>query len=153
MWLYAYIVLQIAACVVICLLGLSLWFNAINKHITEDINSMNENWKSNQDPVELKERLYETIQNRAEAVQLSIEFREKIIYHGNVVQCVLSFAGVLTNIFKFIFMIYALWGIVTICGTLLMLNRDQVSDQYLDSFFYSQIFYDSYYFFNKGVST
>lgn len=74
MWLYAYIVLQIAGSVVIFLIGLSLWFNAINKHITEDINSMNENWKSNQAPVDLKERLYETIQNRAEAVQLSIEF-------------------------------------------------------------------------------
>lgn len=39
---------------------------------------MNKNWKSNQDPVELKERLYETIQNRADAVQLSFEFREKL---------------------------------------------------------------------------
>lgn len=55
--------------------GGSFMLKAITNQIKKDVVSMDENWKANQDPVEIREQFHEMIQNRADTDQLSVELQ------------------------------------------------------------------------------
>lgn len=53
--------------------GGSFMLKAITINIKEDVISIDENWKANQNPVEIKQQFHEMIQNLADTDQLSTE--------------------------------------------------------------------------------
>lgn len=53
--------------------GGSFMLKAITINIKEDIISIDENWKANQNAVEIKQQLHEMIQSHADTDQLSVE--------------------------------------------------------------------------------
>ena len=67
--------LQIVACTFCLLFGSYFLLKAVAKDIKEDLLSMDENWKINQDRVQIRESFGEFIENHADAVQLSTTCR------------------------------------------------------------------------------
>lgn len=63
------------SCMLVLTFGGSFMLKAITNHIKEDVVSIDENWKANQDPVEIKKQFHEMIQNRADTDQLSVELQ------------------------------------------------------------------------------
>lgn len=80
---YGLWVIQIVTYTYSLLVGFCLSLRAITKHLKEDLLSMDKKWKINQNPVKLKERFGKTIENIANAVQLSTKYQEKYISEFN----------------------------------------------------------------------
>lgn len=51
--------------------------HAISKHIVEDLESTDKNWKANRDAVKLNRKIGKIIENHATATQLSVKCYEK----------------------------------------------------------------------------
>lgn len=79
--------IQIVTLTYSLLIGLCLLLRSITKHLKEDLLSMDEKWKINQNPVKLKKRFGKIIANIANAVQLSTKYQEKYISEFNRQLC------------------------------------------------------------------
>lgn len=72
--IYGECLLQTISSTFSLLLGSCLLMKTIANHIKEDLVSMDKNWKTNRNSVELRQKFGEAIENHANAVQLSTKY-------------------------------------------------------------------------------
>lgn len=142
-------ILQIAACVLCFLTGSYLMLTAIIDDIENELETLNENYKANQTDKTFSKQFHEIIQIHSDAKQLSFDFLFWFMIDKTYEFCCFflsfSFAKELVGIYMFVYTIYFLWGLVTTCSSLLMVDQlvkinfifDQLGEHFYIHFFKS----------------